>query len=263
MSKRYTRAMRPERSRVALAAAVVLVAACSFDPQGLAGDDVAPVPDAARIVDAVVADAAPPPCPSDDELVACYRFEGDGTDDTVAGNHAVATDVVYLSGRPDRGTAILFSPNASVVAPDSASLDVTTGLTVEAWLLMASLPQPNGRMAVLDNNGQYGVFVAPDGAVRCSVGTTTAIGLTVRAGTWTHLACTYDGTIIRMYQDGVAGPTIAFTGAVPTFGTDGLGLGQNLPVPPADHLDGMIDDVRIWRVALPATAICASAGTCR
>lgn len=241
-------------------AGLALVAGCQFDPSGFTGG--AAVVDGAAPVDASARDASSPPCPRDDDLVACYRFEGDAADDTANLNHGVAGNVTFEPGRPGRGTAIAFSPNASVVAPDSPSLDVTTGITVEAWLRLTSLPMPNNRMAVLDNNGQYGIFLSPIGEIRCSIGSTTAIGLAVVVGTWTHVACTYDGTTIRMYQDAVAGPTAASTGNVPTAGIDGLGLGQNLPVPPADHLDGLLDDVRIWRVALLPGAVCTSSGLC-
>lgn len=242
-------------------AAVALLVGCAFDPAGLAGgprsDGGGPGIDGASTVD-----AAEPGCPPGDDLVACYRFEGDADDDTSYANHATWSNVTFVPGRDGRGTAIAFSATASVIAADTASLDVTAAMTVEGWLRIDALPAINARMGVLDNNGQYGLFLAPNGQIRCAVGTTTAIGLVVFVGAWTHVACTYDGARVQLYQDGVAGAFVAASGAVPTAGVDGLALGQNLPDPPADHLAGALDDVRIWRIALSAAEVCASAGTC-
>jgi hypothetical protein len=85
------------------------------------------------------------------------------------------------------------------------------------------------------------------------MGSVTDIGLTVAPGVWTHLACTYDGQAIRLYQDGQAGPTTASTLGISTGNTDGTTLGQNSPS--GDHLHGALDDVHVWNVALPPSQI--------
>jgi hypothetical protein len=81
--------------------------------------------------------------------------------------------------------------------------------------------------------------------------------LLIPLATWTHVACTYDGAAITLYQDGAAATPTAATGAIATAGTTGMSLGQNLPT--GDHLAGALDDVRIWRVALTAEQIATDA----
>jgi hypothetical protein len=243
-------------------AAVIMatLAGCAFDPAGLGGPT-----GSDGGVDAAV-DAAPPrACPPSPDVVGCYRFEVAETaaqpfDESSYGNHGLSSGVSYVAGAGGRGAAMQFAPGASVVIPDSASLDVIAGVTMEGWLLVDALPAIGGRAGLLDNNGQYGLFLAPDSQLRCAIGSATAIGLAVPVGVWTHVGCTYDGATIQLYQSGEPGASTASTGQLGTGGVDGLGLGQN--VPSGDHLQGALDDVRVWNRALSGPEMCAVSEAC-
>jgi len=240
---------------------VVLLGGCGFDRSGLTiGDAATPDPAIDAAVDAAVDAAAAPPCPDDPDLVACYRCEAGETPQPYDGsryrNHGASSEVRFIAGH-GVGTAMRFSPTASALVPDSASLDVTA-ITIELWLWVDALPPDGGRAGVLDDNGQYGLFLAPDGQLRCVIGGATDTGLQVPIAQWTHVACTYDGVAIRLYQDGVAGTVLATSVAIPTAGIDGLGLGQN--VPDGDHLNGAVDDVQVWRRARTPDELCSDAG---
>jgi hypothetical protein len=242
--------------------ALVLLAigGCSFDPGGLVGglhDGAAP-DTGTPAPDATVTSGF---CTGDPDLVACYEFEGlanpaQPDDETAYGNDGAATSVAYAAGH--HGTAMSFTDASSAIIPDSASLDVAN-ITLEVWVKLDALPAAtgSGRAGILDNNGEYGLFVASDGSVRCSLASTTDTGLRLEVKLWSHVACTYDGATIALYQDGVAGPTISTTNAMFTGGVDGMGLGQNVPT--GDHLAGAIDDLRVWRVARSAAQIAADA----
>jgi hypothetical protein len=242
-------------------AVIALAGGCAFDAGGVAGDPVVR-PDGGGDVDEPDATAGRR-CPDDPQLVACYRFEAGAQpsqphDDSGHQNHGTSSGVHFVAGRDGRGQAMAFAPGATALVPDSPSLDVTAGLTLELWVWVDRLPPIGDRAGLVDNNGQYGMFLAPNSQVRCVVGSATAIGLTIPIEAWTHVACTYDGTTIQLYQAGAAGPFLNASNQLRTTGVDGLGLGQD--VPSGDHLDGALDDVRVWGRPLSADEICAQAG---
>lgn len=269
------------------------LAACSFDPAGVdpgggdpadasppsspdgevtTPDGAAGQPDGRPPVDAFVPppppDAPPPPPPVCDpprpDLVACWRFEAtehplQPWDESWYGNHGTAVNVTWVAGH--EGQAMSLGASSSVRVPDSASLDVSAQLTVDMWVRADAYPVGSGaRAGLLDNNGQYGLFLLPAGQVRCTIGTTMVQGASVPIGAWTHLACTYDGATLRLYQDGVEGPSASWGGGLSTGGLDGIAIGQNSPS--GDPFDGALDTVRVWSTALPAAEICAAAESC-
>src|SRR5262245_61393603 len=94
------------------------------------------------------ADAGPPP----PELVAWYRFEDAAQpkvlDSSIYGNHATPSAGVQR-GAPGRfGAGVKFDGNKSqIVAPYSASLDITGPITIEAWAYFET-PIASNRMLV-------------------------------------------------------------------------------------------------------------------
>ena len=253
-------------------ALLLVVAGCSFDPSGLlAGNGPIDAPSSRADAAPGTPDAppatpdAPPtsaPCPTDKDLVACWRFEtgvaaSEPLDDSGNNNNGTSSNVTFIASLAGHGLAMSFSPTASATVPDSKTLDPPKELTVEMWVFARSLPPAMGRAGLLDDNNQYGLFLAPDGSVRCVIGSTTDIDLVIPTNTWTHVACTYDGQVITLYQDGRAGLGVVDPNGIPTASIDGTGLGQNSPS--GDHLDGALDDVRVWQVARDANAICTDA----
>ena len=74
-------------------------------------------------------------------------------------------------------------------------------------------------------------------------------------GQWTHIACTYDGNIQRIYADGVE------IVASPDRNADIVDRGGNLRigiVATANWFNGMIDDVQVYNEALSAAGVQAS-----
>jgi hypothetical protein len=99
-----------------------------------------------------------------------------------------------------------------VTIADSASLDLTTGMTIEAWVGSTAL---SGWRTVLMKEAGGGLaytLYAHDDAPRPaayariagkSSSDTTSGTVSLPLNTWTHLAATYDGTALRLYVDGV------------------------------------------------------------
>ena len=205
---------------------------------------------------------APPP-------VAAYGFDaGSGTtaaDQSGNGNTGTIANATWATiGK--FGKALSFNgTNAAVTVPDSSSLDLTTGMTLEAWVN----PNPGGdfrTLVVKERPGDlvYGLYSSSDtnrpqsqvtigGTVRLLNGTAT-----IPTGAWTHLAATYDGTTQRLYVNGTQVSTLAVSGAI-TTSNNPLKIGGNSIW--AEWFTGLIDEVRVYNRALSAAEIQADMNT--
>ena len=148
-----------------------------------------------------------------------------------------------------------------VTVPDSASLDLTTGMTLEAWVYPTV--QPSGWRTVITKETSGGVVyylhAGSSSSNRPATGVLVAGGERILYGgsrlpanTWTHLAATYDGSVQRLYINGVqvasrnqTGPIAVSNGAVRIGGNAVWG----------EFFQGRIDEVRIYNRALSAAEI--------
>lgn len=206
-------------------------------------------------------------CPANDaRLAACYGFEGTTNDSSTNANHpSIAANITYTPGI--NGSALVLSANSNVRVPDTASLDLTTASTLDTWIRLQAYPAPGARAMIVDHNGGYAAYINPSGLLTCSVSVSVSTRFdspaAIPLGTWTHLACTYDGTTLRMWIGGVEVGSRPATGTIQTAATEGTRIGGNIPDgtnPTDDPLIGALDQLRFWGAALPATELCAAAG---
>lgn len=203
-------------------------------------------------------DPGPPFCdPTDTTLVACYRFDGDTKDGSSFKNDLTATGVSYVTGVS--GGALSLSPTARVTAPDTASFAVTNAMTIELWVRARTLPSA-GRVGLIDDDGRFGMFVYAPGVPRVTSPAALDAPAALVAGTWTHLAFTYDGTTMTLYVNGAAAAKQVIAGMFGTASGSGVAVGMNSPS--GDVLDGELDSLRVFRVERSAAQICRAAGTC-
>ena len=78
------------------------------------------------------------------------------------------------------------------------------------------------------------------------------------ANTWAHLAATYDGATLRLYVNGTQVASVAATGNL-AASTNPLEIGGNSIY--AQFFQGLIDEVRVYNVALTAPQIQADMNT--
>ncbi len=195
-------------------------------------------------------------------LVAAYGFnEGAGTqalDASGFGNNGSLSGATRSTSGHSGGAASFNGTNASVIVPDSSSLDLTNGMTVEAWVRPTA--RSGWRTVVLkesSGNLSYALYAA-NGASRpvgwitnptdYSVLGTAAVPL----NTWTHFAVTYDGSSFRFFTNGVLVRTTTNVTAIKPS-TGNLRIGGNSVW--GEFFSGLIDDVRIYNRALTATEI--------
>lgn len=250
----------------ALAVVAALTVGCSFDPSGAAsGGDGAdahatPEPDAPGPTDAAWPDAVPArhPCAAiDGELLACWAFDGDLHDGSGNGNDAIGTG--YQLGPGVGGQALVTDAASDVAVAESESLDPRHRVTIDVWLRADELPLA-GRAGIVDNEGQYGMFLYPGGYVHCRTGgLDLGASWPIAAGGWTHVACTYDQRgELRVYIGGDLAGAVPAQGALWTNNQAGTSIAGNNPF--GDPFTGALDELRIWAIALPADDVCAAAG---
>ena len=199
----------------------------------------------------------PPPPPPSGGLIAAYGFaEGSGsTVADVSGNNNTGTISGATWTTAGRfGGALLFNgTNAVVTVPNAVSLQLTTGMTLEAWVYPTVTP--TGWRAVIDKNvDRYYLMASSTPNNRPSVGGTWTGGKTNLAAptalpinTWTHLATTFDGATVRLFVNG----TQVASRAEPTpltSSTATLQIGGNAYSD--EFFAGRIDEVRIYNRAL-------------
>ena len=173
------------------------------------------------------------------------------------------------------GKALSFNgSNARVTVPSVASLQLTTGMTLEAWVNPSSLS--GWECVLMKERGAAGAGLlsyalyahdgaplalgqaVPAGYVRLNnVANTTdraargTAKLTI--GAWTHIATTYDGTTQSFYVNGVLVGTTAGSGSI-NVANGALRIGGNNSSL-NEFFRGLIDEVRVYNRALSAAEI--------
>jgi hypothetical protein len=196
-------------------------------------------------------------------LVAAYNFnEGSGTtvaDSSGNNNAGTISDATWTSAGKF-GSALAFNgTNARVSISASPSLNVTTGITLEAWI-MPTASQGGWRTIMqrevdayfLNASNDNGPLLPSGGAV--FNGQVDWLSGTVAnpVNVWTHIALTHDGTMLRLYVNGVLAASKARTGAIQT-NSNPLWIGGNSPY--GEYFQGIIDEVRVYNRALSQAEI--------
>ncbi len=199
----------------------------------------------------------PPPPPPTADLVAAYGFdEGSGTnvaDASGRGNGGtVASGTWTTQGK--FGSALTFNGTSTrVTVPNASSLNLTN-MTLEAWVY----PTASGGwrdVIYRGPNDSYYLESSSDSGAPATGGVfaPTLYGPSALAlNTWSHLATTYDGQMLRLYVNGTqvasraeTQPMLSSTGAL-TIGSD-PSYGQ--------YFAGRLDEVRVYNAALTQAQI--------
>lgn len=190
--------------------------------------------------------------------------EVSGTTANDAGKYANNGTLTNFPVSPWTATALAFDgTNDYVNVPDASSLDLTTGLTLEAWVSVSTLggvtpqavlskwDQVDGRRSYLlrvdSLTGKVEFLLSADGTESVlQLFTLTSAG-TLTAATFTHVAATYDGTTMKIFVNGVqdgntlAGPASIFSSPAPVR----VGARGDATQTPEQFFGGTIDEPRI------------------
>lgn len=204
-------------------------------------------------------------------LIAAYDFDqGAGTvltDVSGNGHHGVISGALW-TGTAKYGGALAFDGIDDWVSiGDAPSLDLTSTMTLEAWVRPTALGGDWRTVILKERPGglAYALY-ATDGASRPPAGYVAfgandrgAVGQSVLpAGTWSHLAVTYNGSVLRLFVNGVLARSRTVSGGGVTS-TGPLRLGGNAVW--GEFFSGQLDDVRLYNRALTASEIQADMNT--
>ena len=173
---------------------------------------------------------------------------GNGNNGTLQGGASWTTSGKY-------GNAISFNGTSAYVnVPSSSSLQLRSGMTLEAWVNPSRLTGI-WRDVIYKGNDNYYLEADSTSAKPATGGTFSSpiFGTgALTTNTWTHLASTYDGATLRLYVNSAqvssqlpSGPMATSTNPL-QIGGDGI-YGQ--------YFQGTIDEVRVYNRALSASEI--------
>lgn len=154
-----------------------------------------------------------------------------------------------------------------VVLADAAKLDLDT-FSIEMWAKPTTVPADSGdkQVGLFEAQLQYAMNFESDRQFECQIwgtaGDDNVDSATIATvGVWHHVACTYDGAMLKIYVDG------KLEGCKPTNRTlaiDGAGaaIGSNIAVGPVykNPFVGQLDNVHLYSGALSSASICTLAG---
>jgi chitodextrinase len=203
-------------------------------------------------------------------LVAAYSFsEGSGT--TVAdasgnGNTGTIVNATWTSSGK-YGNALAFNGSTSYVdVGNSASLQLTGSMTLEAWINAAANPPDDGQIiAKSDDSAGWQFKTSPDTGPQTfgakvsgtsSTGTQRYSSLTRSLNTWYHVASVYNpaaGTL-DIYVNGVLNNG-TLIGSIPASQVS-QGVNVNIGRRTGGfYFNGIIDEVRVYNRALSVAEI--------
>jgi hypothetical protein len=203
---------------------------------------------------ALSAQEAPASCAvADPRLKACYTFDGDTKDRSSYGNHANSANVSYVAGKS--GKALRLATNSRVLVAQHPSLDLTA-MTIKVWIrptvfpirpreALAGKSEPEVRMGIIDGEATYRMYVQENGIIRCSLtGRPEAFSTAgVPLGEWTRVACSFDGSVMHIYFNGVSVAEVKQTGKI-AASIASMAIGHDFPG--SDNFVGEMDQLEIW-----------------
>ena len=204
--------------------------------------------------------------PSPSGLVAAYNFDaGSGLvveDRSGNGNTGTIAGAAWTAGHI--GGALSFDGvNDWVTVNDSPSLSLTTGMTLEAWVMPATVA--DWRTVMLKERAaglSYALYSSNDvsrAAGYVHIGADiVAKGAALAVNTWSHVAVTFNGQTLSLYINGMLETTTSVSGAMQASGLP-LRLGGNSVW--GEFFSGRLDDVRIYNRALSAAEVQADIAT--
>ncbi|MGA2092954.1 MAG: LamG-like jellyroll fold domain-containing protein, partial [Sedimentisphaerales bacterium] len=200
-------------------------------------------------------------------LVAEWKFdEGTGTTayDFTGSNNGTIYGATWTTGMS--GKALSFDGvNDYVSVSDSTSLDISSEITITAWIKLNNSDQypivgkqPSGT-AGSGSAGNYYFETSPMNELAFFHQTSTGASGSyyysnscLTQGVWQHVAVTLGGGQVKFYKDGILNKTVTQSGTFGILNDEPVRIGARKD---GLYFYGSIDDVRIYNRALTAAEI--------
>ena len=148
-----------------------------------------------------------------------------------------------------------------MTVPDSNSLDLSTGMTLEAWVNPTAIGgwrdviyKGTDDVYYLEGSSSFSGSPPATGIGPGAMGGSTGLPL----NTWSHIAGTYDGARLQLYVNGTQVASQPHTGSISTS-TGPLTIGGDALY--GQYFAGRIDEVRVYNTALTQAQIQADMNT--
>jgi len=201
-------------------------------------------------------------------LIAQWKMdEGSGTTLVDGGeyqnNATTVGSSVWVTGKIGQALK-LDGTSQYATAPNSLSLSPTNSITIAAWIKPEQIAtQYVIEKAAKGSTNGYELSLSSAGKVFLRVNQVTS-GDTYRinsvtsypadGNTWMHVAATYDGTVMKIYINGVLNAS-STPASPPAISTNTLAVGIGAQSDGSSKFKGALDDAHIYNTALSASEI--------
>lgn len=184
----------------------------------------------------------------EDSGSTAYDISGNGNDGSINGPTIGQTGILG-------STAYDFDGTDDEVDLGSA-ISSLSSFTVEAWMKTRSTSEQETVSLRANNDFYLGVRNGNWAAHIWDGGNNAASGNSVTTGTWIHLVATWDGSTLRLYEDGAETGSNSVSSMTNAGRRDGIG--QDSRGANNDH-DGLVAEVAVWDTAFSSSTIAARA----
>ncbi len=163
---------------------------------------------------------------------------------------------------PSSGKALNFGTLAYLEVNNNTSINMTTGLTIEAWINATSWDAASWGGSIVSKefwlgSTEYGYVLrcGANGKLSFNIGTTgnwqeAESAAIMSLNTWNHVVGTFDGSFLKIYVNGDLVGTTSYSGSINTDNSN-LRIGAAVcSIGGLRHFNGKIDEVKLWNVAL-------------
>ena len=190
------------------------------------------------------------------DLVADYKLNGSGKDDSQFGNDATGKATPVASRFGYGANAMNFTGSDSLIASNSVTLQ-SDYTTVSFWIKMNALPA-SGEVTILSHGGwqerwkislpSHGKPVFTTNSVGGSIKDMDSDSVALPVGQWRQVVVVHDGINNKLFINGQLKKSIPAPGALNKT-KHPFGIGYN-PIDGGGNLNASLDDIKIYNRAL-------------
>ncbi len=197
------------------------------------------------------------------EAVGIWRFEeatgNTAYDSSGYGNNGTINGASPVAGI--LGNALSFDGNNDYVdCGSNDSLNIINEISIELWFNPSTVTDDHYAAAHGSYGGMGWAIYQQSTRFTPSIKTNVGTGIVstsyfLKIGQWGHIVITYDGSKLKVYENGVFYQDAPLSGSILYTGFPKTGIGGYLPTPTFRPFFGLIDEVRIYGKALTAGEI--------
>jgi prepilin-type N-terminal cleavage/methylation domain-containing protein len=189
------------------------------------------------------------------EGIGCSANDSYGSNNGILKNDCPSISPSWIVGKI--GNALSFNGSSNnILVYDSVNLNFTTSMSVSAWIKWNINPSTGAAYATIVNKNGDSQYRLQHNAtnsrfefgIRTNAGDRYATSTTIPVvGVWYHLVGTWDGTLVKIYINGVLEQTVSRAGTI-VASTSPFKIGSSSL--DARWFNGIIDEVMVWNRAL-------------